>query len=120
MKIKTILALSVLLMLSLAVLSFAAEKKSTPATKEFTGESRGADGVGRVFWIRKADGEPDQTFQCDEKSLLVTKEGKKPFSGISSKEFIDLFRINEKVTVKYVDKGEKKLVKMIGPAEAMK
>lgn len=113
MKWKVILMVSVLSVLWLSGISLAAEKV-------FTGESRGGDGVGRVFWIRVGEGQPDQTFTCDDKSLLITAKGQRAFSEISSKEFIELFKTNEKVTVKYVEKSGKKWVKTIGPATLFK
>jgi hypothetical protein len=124
MKWKTILIISVLLILSLNGISFTAEKKTSagPAVsseKEFTGERRGADGVGRVYLIRNAEGK-EWTFLCDDKSLLINNKGKKAFSEISAKEFIGLFKLNEIVTIKYVEKDGKKLIKSIGPAAIAK
>jgi hypothetical protein len=125
MKWKTILMISVPLILSLSGLSFTTENKTstgqaTSPEKEFTGESRGGDRVGRVFWIRSAEGKEELTFICDDKSLLLSNKGKKAFSDISSKEFVDLFKTNEKVTIKYVEKNGKKLIKSIGPATTTK
>ncbi|OGP49989.1 MAG: hypothetical protein A2Y79_14850 [Deltaproteobacteria bacterium RBG_13_43_22] len=124
MKWKTILIISVLLILSLTGISFTAGKKTSagPAVsseKEYTGERRGVDGVGRVYWIRNAEGK-ELTFLCDDKSLLISKKGNKAFSEISPKEFIELFKLNEMVTVKYVEKNGKKLIKSIGPAAIAK
>jgi hypothetical protein len=87
--------------------------------QEFTGERRGADGVGRVYWIRNAEGE-ELTFICDGHSLLISNKGQKVFSEISAKEFVELFKLNEMVTVKYVEKNGKKLVNSIGPAAIAK
>jgi hypothetical protein len=42
------------------------------------------------------------------------------FSEISAKEFVELFKLNEMVTVKYVEKNGKKLVNSIGPAAIAK
>ena len=125
MKWKIILMVSVLSALWLGGMSLAAEKKAAKGQaasgeKVFTGESRGGDGVGRVFWIRAGEGQPDQTFTCDDKSLLITAKGQKAFSEISSKEFIELFKTNERVTVKYVEKNGKKWVKTIGSATLFK
>ena len=119
MKWKTILMVSVLLILSLNGISFAAGQAAS-SEKEFTGESRGSDGVGRVFWIRSAEGKEVLTFICDDKSLLISNDGKKAFSEISSKEFINLFKTNERVTVRYVGKNGKKLIKTIGPSATAK
>ena len=121
---KTILIISVLLILSLNGISFSAEKKTSAgpvvsSEKEFTGERRGADGVGRVYLLRNAEGK-ELTFICDDKSLLINHKGKKAFSEISSKEFIELFKLNEMVTVKYVEKNGQKLIKSIGPAAIAK
>ena len=74
MILKTILMVSVLLILPLNGFSFAGEKKATTgqaasSEKEFTGESRGGDGVGRVFWIRSVEGKEELTFTCDDKSV---------------------------------------------------
>ena len=94
MKRKMILMVSVfvILILSLNGFSFAAEKKTSTgkaasSEKEFTGGIRGSDGVGRVFWIRGAEGKEELTFTCDEKSLLINNKGKRSFSDIGSKEF---------------------------------
>ena len=124
MKRKTILIISVLLILTLISLSWAAEKKKSvglavSSEKEFTGERRGADGIGRVYWIRNTEGK-ELSFLCDDKSLLISNKGKKAFSEISSKEFIELFKLNEMVTVKYVEKNGKKWIKSIGPAATAK
>ena len=121
--LKKIVLFSLVSILSLTGFSFAAEIKgakgqSVASEKEFIGESRGGDGVGRVFWIRSGEGKKEETFTCDDKSLLVTSKGQRAFSEISSKEFIELFKTNEKVKVKYVEKAGKKLVKSIGPAAA--
>jgi hypothetical protein len=125
MKRKTILMVSVILILSLNGFSFAAEKKTSTgkaasSEKEFTGEIRGSDGVGRVFWIRGAEGKEELTFTCDGKSLLINNKGKKSFSDIGSKEFIGLFKMNEKVTVKYLEQNGKRLIKSIGPVSTAK
>jgi hypothetical protein len=125
MKRKTILMVSIILIFSLNGFSFAAEKKTSAgkgasSEKEFTGEIRGSDGVGRVFWIRRGEGKEEITFTCDEKSLLINNKGEKSFSDIGSKEFIDLFKINEKVTVKYLEQNGKRLIKSIGAVSTAK
>lgn len=116
---------AMLVLIGVAGLSFAAGKEDLTkqggaSEKVFIGEFRGGDGVGRVFWIRAGEGQPDQTFYCDDKSQLITAKGPMVFSKIGSKEFIELFKTNEKLRVNYLERGGKKWVITIGPGAVKK